>query len=100
MTDRTFLHGHLLIEVHAARNLPDMEGWMSKLVDKKDVTDPFVDVRIGTAKLVKTSVIDNSLDPVWNEDFRIEVIPYSIVEHRISTFIKLIYCRCVTLARR
>lgn len=70
---RTFLHGHLCIEVHAGRNLPDMEGWISKLVDKKDVTDAFVDVTIGTAKLVKTSVITNSLNPQWDEDYRIEV---------------------------
>ena len=31
---RSFLHGYLHIEVHSAQNLPDMEGWMSKLVDK------------------------------------------------------------------
>ena len=41
---------------------------------QKDVTDAFVDVRIGNAKLVKTSVIDNSLNPVWEEDYRVEVI--------------------------
>ncbi len=52
---QTFLHGHLLLEVREARNLPDMEGWVSKLVDKKDVTDPFVDVKLGRAKLAKTS---------------------------------------------
>jgi Ca2+-dependent lipid-binding protein len=67
---KTFLHGHLIIEIRAAKNLPDMEGWVSKLVDKGDVTDPFVDVRLGRAKLVKTSVVLNSLSPEWNESFR------------------------------
>lgn len=51
---KTFLHGHLLIEVRGGRNLPDLEGFLSKLVDKKDVTDPFVDVRLGRAKIAKT----------------------------------------------
>ncbi len=40
-----FLHGLLLIDVVAAKDLPDMESWLAKLVDKKDVTDPFVDIR-------------------------------------------------------
>ena len=39
----------------------------------QDVTDPFVDVRLGNARIAKTSVIDNDLNPVWNEKFRIEV---------------------------
>ncbi len=51
---RTFLHGHLDVDVRAARDLPDMEGWVSKLVDRKDVTDAFVDVRLGPARLAKT----------------------------------------------
>ncbi len=51
---QTFLHGHLNMEVRSARDLPDMEGWISKLVDKKDVTDAFVDVKLGNARLVKT----------------------------------------------
>ncbi len=51
---QTFLHGHLDLEIRAARNLPDMEGWVSKLYDSKDVTDPFVDVKLGKAKLAKT----------------------------------------------
>ena len=37
------------------------------------MTDPFVDVRLGNARIAKTSVIDNDLNPVWNEKFRIEV---------------------------
>ena len=45
------LHGHLKLEVRAAKNLPDMEGFLSKMVNKKDVTDPFVDIKLGTAKL-------------------------------------------------
>ena len=51
---QTFLHGHLDVEIRAGQNLPDLEGWVSKLVDKKDVTDPFVDMKLGKAKLAKT----------------------------------------------
>ena len=117
----TFLHGYLTIhviikpthntkvrdtfhplalQVEAARDIPNMESWISGLYDKKvfvninsiltpfkseergnlllqtfpqDVTDPFVDVRLGNARIAKTSVIDNDLNPVWNEKFRIEV---------------------------
>ena len=71
-TQTVFLHGCLLIEIRSARNLPDMDSWLSKLVDKNDVTDPFIDVSIGKAKLIKTSVIMNDLNPVWNETYRIE----------------------------
>ena len=78
---KPFLHGHLEVEIRAGRNLPDMEGWVSKLVDKKDVTDPFVDVRLGKARLAKTSVINNDLNPVWNEDHRIEVCHFADVLH-------------------
>jgi len=39
-------------------------------VDEKDVTDPFVDVLLGKAKLAKTRVINNDLNPVWNESYR------------------------------
>ena len=42
-------------------------------MDKKDVTDPFCDVKLGKARLVKTSVVLNDLSPQWNEDYRIEV---------------------------
>lgn len=70
---RTFLHGQLLLEIKAASNLPDMESWVSKLVNPKDVTDAFVDVKLGSAHLVKTSVINNSLNPEWNEDYLIQV---------------------------
>ena len=51
-----------------------MESWVSKLVNPKDVTDAFVDVKLGSAQLVKTSVINNSLNPEWNEDYLIQVL--------------------------
>ena len=50
-----------------------MENWITKLYDKKDVTDPFVDVRLGKARVAKTAILDNTLNPQWKETFRIEV---------------------------
>ena len=87
---QTFLHGYLVIHVKEAKEIPDMENWYSKLYDKKDVTDPFVDVKLGKARYIchtttlnwlimiflilftriaKTAVIFNDLNPKWNETF-------------------------------
>lgn len=71
---KTFLHGTLHIQIRAARNLPDMESWLSNVTSGgKDVTDSFVDVKLDKTRIVKTGVIDNDLNPVWNETFRVEV---------------------------
>jgi len=102
---KTFLHGHLNVAVLSARDLPDMESWLSKLVDKKDVTDAFVDVRLGAAKLVKTSIVSNSLNPVWNEEFRVEVCHFAeeLVfevkdkDHMQAEFIGLVAVPCQSL---
>ncbi len=51
---KPLLHGRLDVEIRSAEGLPDMEGWLSKVVDKGDVTDPYVDVRLGNAKIAKT----------------------------------------------
>ena len=67
-----FLHGHLFLAINAARDLPDMESWIAKLYDKKDVTDPYVDVHLD-GRIVKTTILMNTLDPVWNESYRLEV---------------------------
>eukprot|EP00096_Caligus_rogercresseyi_P009417 TRINITY_DN3199_c1_g2_i1.p1 TRINITY_DN3199_c1_g2~~TRINITY_DN3199_c1_g2_i1.p1 ORF type:complete len:793 (-),score=244.59 TRINITY_DN3199_c1_g2_i1:864-3242(-) len=76
-TTSTFLHGYILLDVFEASELPDMEGWLSKVVDSKDLTDAFVDVKLGKAKLAKTSVILNSLNPTWNESYRVEVCHFA-----------------------
>ena len=68
------LHGHLFIDIFSAKDLPDMESWVAKLVDPKDVTDAYVDVELGKAKIAKTSVILNDLNPVWNETFRLDIL--------------------------
>ena len=73
------IHGHLKLKVIEARDLPDMEGFLSKMVNKKDVTDPFVEIKLGSAKLAKTKMILNSLCPVWNESFRIELCHFGDV---------------------
>ena len=46
---------------------------IAKLYDKKDVTDAFVDVILGNARVAKTKIIDNDLNPEWNEFYRVEV---------------------------
>ena len=50
-----------------------MENWYSKIVNSKDVSDPFVDVKLGKCRIAKTKVIDNSLNPQWRESFKVEV---------------------------
>ena len=55
------------------RDIPDLENWYSKLYDKKDVSDPFVDVRLGGVRIAKTAIKTNTLNPKWDEKFKIEV---------------------------
>ena len=45
----------------------------AKLVNINDVTDAFIDISIGNAKLIKSTVINNDLNPIWNEFYRVEV---------------------------
>ena len=73
------LHGHLIVKVFEAKDLPNMEGFLSTLVNKQDVTDPFVEIKLESAKLAKTRMILNSLNPVWNENFRIELCHFGDV---------------------
>lgn len=51
----------LHIKVISARNLPDTD-----IIGK---SDPFVSLYTRQTRIVKTSVIKNNLNPVWNEEF-------------------------------
>ena len=64
------MRGELEVTIIAARDLPDTDNIffnIGKLIDKKDVTDPFVTGYLGPCKVLMTSVKDNTMDPVWNE---------------------------------
>ena len=44
----------------------------------KDKTDPFVSGSLGAARIFKTRVIDNDLNPVWDETFSVGSILLSV----------------------
>ena len=54
MSDEVFLYGELLVHIRSARDLPDKEWRLSKLWSSSDVTDPYVQVRMGRARMAKT----------------------------------------------
>ncbi|KAA0199526.1 hypothetical protein HAZT_HAZT007200 [Hyalella azteca] len=76
-SEMAFLHGVLEVEILEASNLPNLDSSLLSL-KKKDVSDPFVVVTLedeegGSWKVCTTSVIDNNLNPQWNETFRVDV---------------------------
>ena len=75
--ENILLHGHLILEINKARCLPNMENRLSTMMNKGDVTDAFVEVKLGKAKLLRTNTIDNELHPVWNESHKIEVCHFA-----------------------
>ncbi|CAL4138873.1 unnamed protein product [Meganyctiphanes norvegica] len=71
-----FLHGVLYLEIIDGKDLPDVDtSWFRS---EKDVSDPYVTVDTcaggkRTCRIAKTSIIYNSLNPHWNEKFRLEM---------------------------
>ena len=43
------------------------------MLSEKDVTDAFVEIKLGNLGIAKTSIVENYLNPVWNETFKVEV---------------------------
>ena len=73
----TLLHGALNINIDRAAGLPNLDSSILSL-SKKDVSDPFVTVSLedasrATWKVATTRVIDNNLNPIWDESFRVDV---------------------------
>ncbi|KAI3631409.1 hypothetical protein MIR68_010899 [Amoeboaphelidium protococcarum] len=64
--------GILLIKVYEARGLKNMESF--------GVSDPFAKVKIGGKEVARTKIIDNNLNPYFNESF------YVIVHSLNDTF--------------
>ncbi|OLY79578.1 C2 domain-containing protein 5 [Smittium mucronatum] len=56
----------LKIKVLRARNLPSMDR-------KSSLTDAYVEIRFADLEPLRTIICKKTLDPVWNEDFRMEV---------------------------
>jgi len=74
-TNALLLHGQLRVHIVQAKDLPDTDNAFFN-ISRGDLTDPYVELRIGDSSLLKTSVIKNCLDPVWDEHFRVPVCHY------------------------
>ncbi|MCL4148453.1 UNVERIFIED_CONTAM: hypothetical protein GTU68_052418 [Idotea baltica] len=71
------LHGALKIYVDKAVNLPNLDTSLLSFKNS-DVSDPYIDIIVEDMyqekwKVATTSVIDNNLNPVWNETFDINI---------------------------
>ncbi|OMJ21161.1 C2 domain-containing protein 5 [Smittium culicis] len=64
----------LKIKVLRARNLPSMDR-------KSSLTDAYVEIRFADAETLRTNICKKTLDPVWNEDFRMEVSDDSFLQN-------------------
>lgn len=71
------LHGMLEIYIDKAVNLPNLDTSILSF-KKTDVSDPFVeilveDIRKDNWKVATSSVIENNLNPIWEEKFHINI---------------------------
>ena len=74
--DTPLLHGTLSIHAIEAKNLPDTDNFFFN-ISRGDLTDPYLELSLGPASLIKTRVIRNCLDPVWDEKFNVSVCHYA-----------------------
>ena len=76
--DAPLLHGLLRVHVIEAKDLPDTDNAFFN-ISRGDLTDPYLELKIGDTSLLKTSVKKNCLDPVWDERFTVPVCHYCAV---------------------
>jgi phospholipase D1/2 len=81
-----FLHGLLHIKVIRATGVLNKDGparFLPKSLSHPlskvwaDVSDPFVVVYAPPVRLCKTSIKSNTLSPVWNEDFYVQICSHT-----------------------
>jgi phospholipase D1/2 len=73
---KALLHGYLHIQIIKCENLRNLDCnsmFAPSCLTPQDVSDPFVTVHAGTHRLAKTSLKENDLNPVYNEDFFVPV---------------------------
>eukprot|EP00127_Corallochytrium_limacisporum_P003247 Clim_evm96s147 gene=Clim_evmTU96s147 len=77
--DKDVWHGTLKINIIAARHLRNADALLpsklGRMLSKvtRDLSDPYVTVRIGHNRLIKTKRHDNTLDPHFNEKYEIPI---------------------------
>ncbi|KAL5265424.1 hypothetical protein ACHWQZ_G006213 [Mnemiopsis leidyi] len=67
----TLLHGVLYLTLTSAKNLPPTP--IIHGVFKKKTTDPYVRLIAGDSALLSSSVLENTRNPRWDQDFRVNV---------------------------
>ena len=83
------LQGTLIFIAKEAKDLPDTDNVFFN-ISRGDLTDPFLQVSIGSAAPIKTSVKLNNLNPVWNEEFSIPVCHHAdIIKVKVGSLIDL-----------
>lgn len=78
---RYILHGYLRIRIVRAVNLRNRDCGSCC----HNLSDPYVTVHAGAARLVKTGVVMDELDPVWDEEF---VAPVAHPVHELELRVK------------
>jgi len=81
------MHGTLILRIEEARDLPDTDsGWWQS---SKNVTDPYVKVQLYPVgvKIAESKVINDSLFPVWGEEFRI-LVCHNVLSIRVTVLDK------------
>ena len=77
--ENVLLHGLLHIKIIGCKNLRNKDGVrglrnlpLPNFI-KRDLSDPFIKVYVGKRRILKTSTIMDNLNPVWNENYYVEV---------------------------
>ncbi|KAI3710916.1 hypothetical protein L2E82_40712 [Cichorium intybus] len=67
------LHGNLDICVKEATKLPNLDSFNRKFTPLSGTSDPYVTISVANAVIGRTSVINNSENPVWMQHFNVPV---------------------------